>query len=42
MILVFARRNARTLYDCEAEDEPMELSFKKDEILYNGKPTKVL
>ena len=42
MILVFACRNAQALYDCDAEDEPMELSFKKNEILYDGKNTKVL
>ena len=44
MILVFAHRNARALYDCEAEDEPIELSFKRNEILYDGKKfnTKVL
>ena len=28
-------RSARALYDCDAEDS-LELSFKKDEILYNG------
>ena len=29
-------RSARALYDCNAEDS-LELSFKKDEILYNGR-----
>ena len=29
------RRNAKALYDCEAEDE-QELAFRKGEILYNG------
>lgn len=28
-------RSARALYDCNAEDG-LELSFKKNEILYNG------
>ena len=28
-------RSARALYDCDAEDS-LELSFTKDEILYNG------
>ena len=28
-------RSARALYDCNAEDV-LELSFQKDEILYNG------
>ena len=32
------RRSAKALYDCQAEDE-LELSFKKDEVLYNGEPT---
>ena len=28
-------RRAKALYDCEAED-PLELAFVEDEILYNG------
>ena len=36
LFAVFARRNARALYDCTAEDI-LELSFKKDDILYGSK-----
>ena len=35
---VFVPRSARALYDCNAEDI-LELSFQKDEILFDGKFT---
>ena len=35
---VFVPRSARALYDCNAEDI-LELSFQRDEILFDGKFT---
>ena len=37
-VCVCVFRNARALYDCNAEDD-LELSFQKDEILYDGELT---
>ena len=40
-VFVCVCRSARALYDCNAEDI-LELSFHKDEILYEGKKTRML
>ena len=36
MLCILSHRKAKALFDCDAEDD-CELSFNKDEILYNGK-----